>query len=325
LGDGGDANDPGRRAQDITNQKLGKILRLDVSGDDFPADANRNYKIPATNPFVGVDGDDEIWAYGVRNPWRNSFDRVTGDLYIADVGQAEREEVDFQPAASTGGENYGWRIMEGTRVTGLDPLPTTPLVGPIHEYDHSLGRSITGGYVYRGTNIGGDLWGTYFFADFSTSRIWSFRYEDGQKMEFTNRTAELRPGSGQSISSISSFGEDGTGNLYIVDYGGEIYKLLAVPGAADPDSNGITDLTDFGILRSHFGRGTTFAEGDFNADERVDLNDFGILKDNFGKVSQRLGADAAVPEPGGWLLLAFGAGLAWLWRKPCAPRRVSGE
>jgi glucose/arabinose dehydrogenase len=324
LGDGGSGNDPGNRAQDITNQKLGKILRLDVSGDDFPTDANRNYKIPASNPFVGLDGDDEIWAYGVRNPWRNSFDRLTGDLYIADVGQDQREEVDFQPAASKGGENYGWRIKEGTRLTGLDLLPTTPLVDPVHEYDHSLGESITGGYVYRGHNIGGDLPGTYFFADFISSRIWSFRYEDGQKTEFTNRTAELRPGSGQSISSISSFGEDGAGNLYIVDYGGEIYKLLAVPGAADPDSNGITDLTDFGILRSHFGVGTTFAEGDFNADEQVDLTDFGILKDNFGKVSQRSGS--AVPEPGGWLLLTLGAaGLVWLGRKPCVLRGVSGE
>lgn len=325
LGDGGSGNDPGRRAQDITNQKLGKLLRVDTSGDDFPDDATRNYKIPDSNPFVGVDGDDEIWAYGLRNPWRNSFDRQTGDLYIGDVGQDQREEVDFQPADSKGGENYGWRIMEGTRPTGLDPVPTTPLVAPIHEYTHGQGSSITGGYAYHGANIGGDLTGTYLFADFGSSRIWSFRYADGQKTEFVERTTELKPGvPGQSITGISSFGEDGRGNLYVVDYGGEVFKLEAVPGLADADLNGVTDLTDFGILKSNFGRGTTMTQGDFNGDARVDLSDFGVLKLNFGKVSRAAGAEVAAPEPATWALLALGALLVTA-RNACAGRQAARE
>ena len=146
---------PQSNAQDITENWLGKMLRIDVDGDDFPADANRNYAIPASNPFVGVAGDDEIWAYGLRNPWRSSFDRQTGDLYIADVGQGDWEEINVQPAGSAGGENYGWRLREG--------LVATPSIGgdkpegaidPIHVYQHGSGPdqglSVSGGYVYRG-------------------------------------------------------------------------------------------------------------------------------------------------------------------------------
>lgn len=144
LGDGGSGGDPGNRAQDLTTL-LGKILRLDVDGA-FP------YAIPATNPFRTTQGArPEIWALGLRNPWRFSFDRQTGDLFIADVGQSAREEVNFQPAASAGGENYGWRRMEGTLC--FDPSSgcnDESLTLPILEYDHSLGCSITGGYRYRG-------------------------------------------------------------------------------------------------------------------------------------------------------------------------------
>ncbi|MCZ6492810.1 MAG: PQQ-dependent sugar dehydrogenase [Planctomycetota bacterium] len=156
TGDGGFFCDPGQRAQDITNQLLGKMLRIDVDGDDFPKDINRNYAIPPDNPFVGVTGDDEIWAYGLRNPWRSSFDRETGDLYIADVGQNAREEIDYQPAASRGGENYGWDCEEGTEcANSVSPdcagtangcsCGDPTLVNPIHEYTHSFGFSITGG------------------------------------------------------------------------------------------------------------------------------------------------------------------------------------
>ncbi|HZW10792.1 MAG TPA: PQQ-dependent sugar dehydrogenase [Phycisphaerales bacterium] len=224
-GDGGSANDPGNRAQTITGMLLGKMLRIDVNGDDFPADDGRNYAIPPTNPFVGVTGDDEIWAYGLRNPWRASFDRATGDLWIGDVGQDFVEEIDFQPASSEGGENYGWRCMEGTRCTGLSgcTCDDPALTMPIHEYPHDPHCSVTGGYVYRGALVP-HLRGTYFFADYCSADIWSFRYEGGVKTEFTERTDELDPVGG-SINSIVSFGEDAAGEVYICDLGGEVFRV----------------------------------------------------------------------------------------------------
>ena len=228
LGDGGSGNDPGNRSQDITNQLLGKILRIDVDGDDFPGDANNNYAIPADNPFVGVTGDDEIWAYGVRNPWRFSFDRANGDLYMGDVGQNAREEINWQPGDSAGGENYGWRCMEGNGCTGLSGCTcfSATLTDPIDDYTHALGFSVTGGYVYRGSAIPG-LQGTYFYCDYGSARIWSFRYDEdtGSLVDFTERTSELTPNVG-SINGIASMGQDANGELYFVDHsGGEIFRL----------------------------------------------------------------------------------------------------
>lgn len=238
-GDGGSGNDPGNRAQDITNQLLGKMLRIDVNGDDFPGDANRNYSIPASNPFVGVTGDDEIWAYGLRNPWRSSFDRDTGDLYIGDVGQNNREEIDVQPAASSGGENYGWRLREGTieTPTGGEEVggPKPPgAIDPIYDYPHNTGIptggiSVTGGYVYRGPIE--ELQGNYFFGDY-LGRVWSLRFNgddpsqhDGTNYDdFVEWNPLLNPTSG-TINQIPSFGEDAAGNLYILDLGGEIFTL----------------------------------------------------------------------------------------------------
>ena len=218
MGDGGSANDPGNRSQNGLNN-LGKMIRLDVDiASPF---------IPSDNPFLGNPNiNDEIWALGLRNPWRYSFDRQTGDLYIADVGQGQREEISFQPGSSAGGENYGWRCMEGTRCTGLSGCTCndTNLTLPIHEYSHGQGCSITGGYVYRGSGIPG-LEGTYFFADYCSDTIWSFKYVGGTVTEFTDRTTELVPDVG-SITNITSFGEDGAGELYIVDHGGEIFKVL---------------------------------------------------------------------------------------------------
>ncbi len=242
TGDGGHPNDPLDNAQDL-NSLLGKMLRIDVNGDDFPQDSRRNYAIPAGNPFANDDGAEEIWAYGLRNPWRFSFDRSTDDLYIADVGQGSLEEISFQDAASTGGENYGWRCMEGTECTNNDGCPCNlaAQVDPIHEYGRSDGCSITGGYVYRGCAMPG-LVGTYFFADWCNGRIWSFRYDGNQKIEFTERTNELDPGNGLDIEQVSSFGEDGRGEIYIVNYGstsaptGEVFKI--VPGGGVPDADG---------------------------------------------------------------------------------------
>ena len=210
IGDGGGGNDPDGNGQN-KNVLLGKILRLDVNGDDFPADAGRNYAIPDDNPFVGKDGADEIWAYGLRNPWRIAFDK-NGDLYIADVGQTAREEIDFQPRTSDGGENYGWDLAEGTLG---NPPPGSVL--PVFEYGRDLGQVVTGGEVYRGD--GPALVGAYFFADFGSDRIWSF--EDGVT---TERTSQIT-GSGTPLQSISSFGHDGSGELYAVSLGGSIFRL----------------------------------------------------------------------------------------------------
>jgi glucose/arabinose dehydrogenase len=229
LGDGGFGGDPGDRAQNL-NSRLGKLLRIDVSGATF--------SIPPTNPFAGATpGLDEIWAYGLRNPWRPAFDRATGDLVIADVGQGQLEEIDFQPAASAGGENYGWRCYEGsaffsessTTPCGSCLAAGCPKVAPAHEYPHTLSRcSVTGGYVYRGDSIP-DLVGTYFFADYCAGKIYSGRFVGDTLVFVHDRTVELAPGGGLSIGSITSFGEDAAGELYICDQEGEVFKI--VPGA----------------------------------------------------------------------------------------------
>ena len=167
LGDGGGSFDPDDNGQDGSTL-LGKLIRIDVN----PA-LGGSYAVPADNPFVGNGSvRDEIWALGLRNPWRISFDRETGDLYIADVGQNRLEEVNVQPAASTGGENYGWDIMEGSQCTGGgDGCNRAGLTLPVAEYDHDLGCSITGGEVYRGSAYP-DMDGVYFYGDFCSGRIW---------------------------------------------------------------------------------------------------------------------------------------------------------
>ncbi len=211
LGDGGSAGDPGNRAQNPRNL-LGKILRLDVNG-------RARYAIPPDNPFVGIRGARrEIWALGLRNPWRFSFDRLTGDLYIADVGQSNREEVNFQPAGSPGGENYGWRRMEGSRcfnpAADCDDGSLSP---PIAEYDHTLGCSVTGGYVYRGSAVP-NLAGSYLYGDFCTGVVWGARLDplSGWTTTVLDDTAFL----------ISTFGEDQAGELYVADYGaGSILRI----------------------------------------------------------------------------------------------------
>lgn len=234
AGDGGSANDPGNRAQDITDQRLGKMLRIDINGDDFPADPIRNYAIPPTNPFVNVTGDDEIWSYGLRNPWRNSFDRLTGDLWIADVGQNSREEVNVRPASSAGGENYGWRVQEGnacfdnSQTGGNLPCNSPNFIYPIHEYSHvsgaSGGFSITGGYVYRGSVP--QYEGLYFFADYVNNNFWTLDpYANNITASVRNRNAELPLSSG-TVNGISSFGEDSVGELYFSNLGnGSVHRL----------------------------------------------------------------------------------------------------
>lgn len=243
TGDGGGSNDNASghtsdigNAQDTTNNLLGKMLRIDVNGDDFPGDPDRNYAIPSTNPFVGMTGDDELWAYGLRNPFRASFDRLTGDLWIGDVGQSAREEIDFQPASSTGGENYGWRLREGTIATpsgGVGGPPPAGNVDPVYDYDRSTGpfggTIVTGGYVYRGPDP--SLQGIYFFLDSRSSsgtaddNYWMFDPVDPLGT-VTNIDSLLTPDTGSAEFPVS-FGEDAVGNLYIAYLtSGEVYRIV---------------------------------------------------------------------------------------------------
>ena len=225
LGDGGGVGDTFHTGQNI-NDLLGNVLRLDVHGDAFPGDATKNYAIPADNPFVGTAGADEIFAYGLRNPWRNSFDRALGTFYIADVGQDHWEEINIGQK----GANYGWNTFEGPDLyPGGDPLTGGPAVAPIYAYDHTVGHSITGGYVYRGE--GEALQGQYFFADFIQNKVFTLRF-NGSSWVATERTSQIIPDVG-TVNSPSSFGEDARGNLYLVDFGGEIFKLTPMVASAD--------------------------------------------------------------------------------------------
>ncbi|MCC6428592.1 MAG: PQQ-dependent sugar dehydrogenase [Phycisphaerales bacterium] len=255
-GDGGNSNDagsghtePGGNAQDLTSNLLGKIMRVDINGDDFPADATKNYRIPGDNPLVGVTGDDEIYHWGLRNPWRPSFDRATGDFWIGDVGQGAWEEIDFIPAGVSG-LNLGWRCYEGNAVFNFDSVCTgLTFTPPIWAYDHSGGKcSVTGGYVYRGCAMP-NLQGTYFFAEYCGDIIWSLRYDGTVVSDFTVRTTELAPGGGLAIGDITSFGEDYYGEVYICDQGstatnGEIYKIVPVTPGLDSDDNGIVNTCE---------------------------------------------------------------------------------
>lgn len=224
LGDGGGVGDPDNLAQDGSTL-LGKILRLDISGTTGTA----NYLIPPDNPFVGDPAvQDEIWAMGLRNPWRFSFDRATGDLYIADVGLTEYEEINFQPASSAGGENYGWRCYEGNTPFNLDGCgPAAQYTFPIMAYPHYdanqtfLGCSVTGGFVYRGSWSPG-LNGRYIFTDYCSGRFWAMT-PDGQGGW---DVAAL----GQLLNNVSAFGEGSNGELYVAGHSdGGIYRLKAQP------------------------------------------------------------------------------------------------
>lgn len=202
---------------------LGKILRVDVSSDRFPNDATQyGYTIPEGNL---ENGNPEIYAYGLRNPFRNSFDRETGTFYIADVGSDDREEINIGAA----GANYGWRTFEGTLLKFPEELPLENHTPPIYEYDHDGGgAAVIGGYVYRGSEIDG-LQGTYFFGDLSKRSVTSFRLtEEGEITELTDRSAELISPTGIA-GGISSFGEDGFGNLYLVSIRGQVGMITAIP------------------------------------------------------------------------------------------------
>lgn len=222
-GDGGSGNDPNNRGQPL-DTLLGKILRIDVSPET-------GYKVPADNPFVkDKDAKPEIWANGVRNPWRCSFDRETGDFWMGDVGQNHWEEINFVANGKGSGANYGWRLREGNRETpakGIGGPSPKGAIDPVYVYDHGMGPkeglSVTGGYVYRGPIR--ELQGRYVFGDYQNPRIWSFVLKGGKATDLKDHTDALQPEGGR-INLISSFAEDNDGNLFIVDHTGPIYRVV---------------------------------------------------------------------------------------------------
>jgi glucose/arabinose dehydrogenase len=336
TGDGGydGADLPNNFSQDLST-RFGKVMRVDVSGDDFPGESDRNYSIPADNPYAG-DGNPntlgEIYLSGLRNPWRISWDRETGDMYIGDVGLGAREEVNFLKAGESG-HDYGWNAYEGTVHRGKDSLHPNPLF-PIHEYDHSGNNvSITGGYVYRGPIE--SMQGQYFFADFNTANVWTGTFDrdtptvnyNGANMTITNRTAQLNASlpSGQ-MNHIVSFGEDLDGNLLFVDYGsgnlfnptpntGAIYRLSIVPQLGDLNKNELIDIGDWNLLKAGFSTDLTglspeqrFALGDLDRSGAIDLRDMNLFREIYEQAhgaGSFAGLATQVPEPATLLLVGL--------------------
>lgn len=237
LGDGGSGNDPEHRAQN-PNELLGKMLRIDVG---VPDSNQAGYVVPGDNPFLdgsSIAARGEIWAFGLRNPWRYNFDDParggSGAVLIADVGQNRFEEIDYEPPAR-GGRNYGWRNREGAHDNLTSrPVAYQPIVEPIFEYGRTEGQSITGGFVYRGQGLGASFRGRYFFADFMSGRVWSIALTvdssgKGRASDLREHTAEL--GGRPQLGNVSSFGVDADGELYVVNYSGSIVKIVAAPTA----------------------------------------------------------------------------------------------
>lgn len=341
TGDGGGGGDSGAghtsgtgNAQDITNNPLGKILRIDVDGDDFPADANRDYRIIDSNPYADmrnaerevtsvVTGDDEIWATGLRNPFRDSFDRLTGDLWLGDVGQGSREEIDRQPANAPAGENFGWRLCEGN----LCASPPANYRGPVYDYNRNAdpmgGSVVTGGYVYRGPDP--SLQGKYFFLD---SRNSSSAADDNYwHFDINNPTGTVQnidslmvPNTG-TINFPVSFGEDAVGNLYIAYISsGNVFRI-ATNELIDGDYNadGAVDDSDFAVWQANFGATAGLGlAADGNNDNEVNAADFTVWRDNFGNSAQAPGAGGggvAVPEPTALVVVATAFGSTLLCRR----------
>jgi glucose/arabinose dehydrogenase len=214
TGDGGSGGDPRGNGQSL-GTLLGKLLRIDVDGGD-------PYAIPSDNPFVDTPGArPEVWAYGLRNPWRFSFDRETGDLYIADVGQNRIEELNAVRGAGAG-LNYGWNVMEGTRCfEPSEGCNRSDITLPVTEFDHGDGCSVTGGFVYRGSAIP-DLRGRYLYSDYCSGFVRSFRFAGG-RADDQRRLPELEP----SDNAVTSFGQDADGEMYLLTAGGSVHRIVA--------------------------------------------------------------------------------------------------
>jgi glucose/arabinose dehydrogenase len=338
TGDGGgtDDNDTGHNAMTGNGQDkntlLGKMLRIDPTGDDFPADATKNYSIPASNPFAGATaGADEIWAYGLRNPFRNSFDRATGDLWIGDVGQSAREEIDFEPANSPGGVNYGWRLREGFIATPTGGVGGTcsGCTDPVYDYQHVSGQFggtvVTGGYVYRGPDP--SVQGTYFFLDSRNTgsttddNYWTLNPADPIGT-VANINSLLTANTG-THQFPSSFGEDAVGNLYITYLtSGEVYRIATAHIPGDYDYDGDVDTADYNVWRATVGLVSTTASADGNGNGVVDAADYVLWrKYNGTSLGSGAGSGAAVPEVATAACLLSGFGLLVMY-PPFVRRRV---
>lgn len=236
LGDGG----PSDQSQN-PDTLLGSMLRIDVDNDDFPAEPDRNYAIPSDNPLVGATGRDETWAWGLRNPYRFSFDRATGDLWISDVGQVTWEEVNLQPAGDPGGQNYGWDVCEGNWLRGSTTQPCS-LPGstlPVIEYQRtSPNCSITGGYRYRGPFP--SLQGLYAYGDYCSGQVWLAREEGGDWISETFENVGF---------GIVGFGEDESGNLYLLRQNGEVLRFEADAEVTEPNLTLDSQLLEFGDVQ----------------------------------------------------------------------------
>jgi glucose/arabinose dehydrogenase len=302
-GDGGNY----RLGQQPSNL-MGGILRIDVDVDAYPTDPDRNYAIPADNPFVSGGGRPEMIAYGLRNPWRGSFDSATGDFWIGDVGQAMREEVNVIPAG-TSGQNFGWARREGTiPFLGGQSLPGD--VEPVYEYAHGieglLGNSVIGGYIYRGADP--EVHGKYLFADNSRNKI--FLFDPADPYGTIERLDETLPEIGGPLQNPVSMGSDSDGNLYIVDINGKIFRFntdALLPG--DYDANGVVDDDDYEVFAATYGSTTDLA-ADGNGSGAVRAADYTIWRDNLGASVTNTESPSAVPEPVAIIAAALGCLIA---------------
>lgn len=336
MGDGGNGNDQGTghveptgNAQD-TNSLLGKMLRINV---DTPGPAQHpNYAIPSNNPFAAGGGAPEVFLYGLRNPFRDSFDSATGNLMIGDVGQGAREEIDVQKATNPGGgENYGWRLREGTIATPGSVGGTAPpgAVNPILDYPHTPttqqpigGQAVIGGYVYHGSGVP-SLDGKYIFGDLlgpnsssnpnDLGRIFSLDYNGTTASNFTDITNQLFAGTTLSLSGPHSFGLDGSGEMYIVDGNGSLYRIVQAATPGDANHDAIVNSQDIALMSASWLATGSNLPGDVNHDGIVNSQDIALASSNWLAVSV-VGGATAVPEPGtlvlGLLALVGFAGIA---------------
>ncbi len=298
TGDGGAIGGPlaGLPAQDPISPQ-GKIVRISVDVDDYPFNDLQNHGVPGTNPFVVNGVIRDAYAMGLRHPYRASFDRLTGDLYIGDVGGVQYEEINILPANSGGGQNFGWRTKEGPfdHPAYPDPIPEGA-IDPVYYYPRGDGAAVIGGYVYRGSAIPG-FQGHYIFTDAVTGAFTSFRYDGTNVVDLIDRTAELiDPVTGGEYNSIVSFGEDSEGELYFFDrIRGDVYKIIAAPIEIVPgdfDRDGDVDSDDLIVWQDSYGLDD---RGDADGDTDTDGRDFLIWQRNFSQ--EAVATAIAIPEP----------------------------